>query len=84
VRIDENWRLLAQSISAMADHLANAVGWSCTPIVFADLPTAPTRGMICCVSDSTTVALGSVISTGGGASTVLAFYNGTNWTVCGV
>jgi hypothetical protein len=80
----EAWRLLAQSINSLADDINNSVGYALTPVPFADLPPSPQRGVICCVSDSTTVALGSVISVGGGSSTVLAFYNGTAWTVCGV
>jgi hypothetical protein len=83
MRGDENWRLLAQSISAMADHLSNAVGYALTPVTFAELPGTPQRGMICCVSDSTTASMGGIIA-GGGTSAVLAWYNGTNWTVCGV
>jgi hypothetical protein len=84
VRGDENIRLLAQSLSAVADHFNEVIGYALTPVVFADLPVTPAPGMICCISDSNTVALGSVISIGGGASTVLAFYNGSAWTVCGV
>jgi hypothetical protein len=83
MRGDENWRLLAQSINAMADHISNTVGFAATPVSFAQLPVTPQRGMICCISDSNTVTLGAIIA-GGGSSTVLAFYNGANWTVCGV
>jgi hypothetical protein len=85
VRGDENWRLLAQSINAMADHLGNTIGFAHTPVVFSELPPAPRKGMLCCISDAATAAtIGSAITVGGGTKTVLTFYNGTNWTVCGV
>jgi hypothetical protein len=48
---------------------------------FADLPTA-TTGALACVTDSNTATWGATIA-GGGANVVLAFYNGTNWTVAG-
>ena len=80
MRAEENWRLLAQSINAMADHLGNTIGFAYTPVTFSDLPSAPKAGMVCCVSDSTVSAWGEVIS-GGGPYTVEAFYDGTNWIV---
>jgi hypothetical protein len=46
---------------------------------FANLPTAA-EGMVAAVTDSTTVVWGATI-TGGGSNHVLAYYNGTNWTV---
>jgi|SRR6516165_4491016 hypothetical protein len=49
------------------------------PVTVATLPT-PVAGMLIVVTDSTVNTWGSVI-TGGGAFTVGAFYNGTNWTV---
>lgn len=39
-------------------------------------------GAVAVVSDSTTTTWGATI-TGGGSNNVLAFYNGTNWTVAG-
>lgn len=48
---------------------------------FASLPTGVT-GMIVLVSDSNTNTWGATIA-GGGANTVLAFFNGANWTVIG-
>lgn len=51
-------------------------------LAFANLPPAPTAGMMYTVSNSSTTVWGNVIG-GTGASTVLAFYNGTNWTVAG-
>jgi len=81
----EGWRLLAQSMSAVADHLDNAVGFQLTPIVIANLPPSPKAGMIACVTNSTVRTWGSTISsTGvGGPFTVLVWYNGSNWTVVG-
>jgi len=76
----ENWRLFAQSISGLADHLSNAIGIQCKPVTFANLPPSPAAGMVACVSDSSINTWGSTIA-GGGTFNVLAFYNGTNWTV---
>lgn len=52
--------------------------------LFADLPTASSvnRGMTAQISDSNTTTWGANIS-GGGGSLVLAYCNGTNWTVIG-
>jgi hypothetical protein len=47
---------------------------------FASLPASPVEGMHATVTDSTTATWGATI-TGGGANHVLAYYNGTNWTV---
>jgi hypothetical protein len=80
--IIENWRLLAQSVSALADHLNNAVGYQLTPVTFANLPSSPKTGMVVWVSDSTVNTWGTAIA-GGGTFTVLASYNGTAWTVVG-
>jgi hypothetical protein len=44
------------------------------------LPTG-ISGMIMYIIDSPTVVWGDPIITGGGTNRVLAFYNGTNWTV---
>lgn len=49
---------------------------------FAALPAAPATGMLAIVNNSTTVVWGATI-TAPGANTVLAFYNGANWTVAG-
>lgn len=77
----ENWRLIAQSMGALADHLSKMVGLQTRTVTFANLPT-PVTGMIACVSDSTVNTWGTVIA-GGGTYTVLAFYNGTAWRVIG-
>lgn len=50
-------------------------------VTFANVPT-PVEGMMLGITDSTTDTWGSTI-TGGGSLHVLAYYNGTNWTVFG-
>ena len=49
-------------------------------VTFANLPAAPVAGMVYTVTDSTVNTWGTAIA-GGGANTVLAFYNGAAWTV---
>lgn len=51
-------------------------------VAFASVPATPVEGMMCGVTDSSTATWGATI-TGGGANHVLAYYNGTNWTVAG-
>ena len=51
-------------------------------VAFASVPATPVEGMLVAVTDSTTATWGATI-TGGGANHVLAYYNGTNWTVAG-
>lgn len=51
-------------------------------VAFASLPGTPVEGMLVAVTDSSTATWGATI-TGGGANHVLAYYNGTNWTVAG-
>jgi hypothetical protein len=50
-----------------------------TPFVFSALP-AGVEGMLAVVSDSSVNTWGTAIA-GGGANRVLAYYNGTAWTV---
>lgn len=59
----------------------SATTLSTTAVAFASLPTGVT-GMVATVNNSTTNTWGATIA-GGGANTVLAFFNGTNWTVIG-
>lgn len=47
---------------------------------FATLPSPPVEGMRVPVTDSSTAVWRATIA-GGGANHVLAYYNGTNWTV---
>lgn len=49
---------------------------------FANLPASPAVGMYAVVTDSNTVTWGATIA-GGSTHKVLAFYNGSNWTVAG-
>jgi hypothetical protein len=49
------------------------------PFVFSALPVG-VEGMLAVVSDSSVNTWGTVIA-GGGANRVLAYYNGTSWTV---
>ena len=53
---------------------------SAIPVAFGSLPTDPRIGMMRVVTDSNTATWGATVATGG-AFTVLAFYNGTVWTV---
>jgi hypothetical protein len=53
-----------------------------TAVTYANRPGTPVTGMIVAISDSSTATWGATI-TGGGANSVLAWYNGTNWTVIG-
>jgi hypothetical protein len=52
------------------------------PLLFVNLPSPPTTGMILVVTDAMTDAWGDIVA-GGGLLTVAAFYNGSNWTVIG-
>jgi hypothetical protein len=72
--------LMAQAISAIAEHIEGATGYAITPVTFAQRPAAPARGMIACITDSSVATWGGVIA-GGGTNCVLGFYNGANWTV---
>ena len=72
--------LIAQSINGLAKSIEGSTGIGLTPVPFALLPVPPARGMIACITDSTMAAWGDVIA-GGGTNAVLAWYNGTNWTV---
>lgn len=50
--------------------------------LFSELPASPVAGMHAYITDSDTDVWGAAI-TGGAATKVLAFYNGTDWTVAG-
>lgn len=52
-------------------------------VTVANLPASPVEGMLVAVTDSSTATWGATI-TGGGANHVLAYYNGTNWTVAAI
>ena len=51
-----------------------------TPVTFANLPATPSEGMIFPVTNSNTATWGATITTTG-AFHVLAYYDGSNWTV---
>lgn len=55
-------------------------GIDIAPDNFTHLPASPTEGMVRAVNDSNTNTWGDTI-TGTGAFHVLAYYDGTNWTV---
>ena len=50
------------------------------PVLFSQLPTQPFAGALLVVRDATTTTWGATIA-GGGTHLVLAFWNGTVWTV---
>lgn len=50
--------------------------------IFSTLPATPTLGWIAVITDSNTNVWGANVA-GGGANKILAWYNGTNWTVLG-
>lgn len=54
-----------------------------TAVAYASLPASPVMGDLYVVTDSNTATWGATIA-GGGANVVLAWFNGTNWTVVGV
>lgn len=49
-------------------------------VTYASRPGSPIEGMLVSITDSNTATWGATIA-GGGANHVLAYYNGTNWTV---
>ena len=51
---------------------------------YAQLPGSPTLGQVVCVTDATVNTWGAAITTGGGAHFVLAWFNGTQFTVVGI
>jgi len=52
-------------------------------VTFANRPTSPPVGAVANISDSNTNTFGATVA-GSGSNHVLARWNGTNWTVCGV
>jgi len=74
--------LIAQSIFALAEHIEASTGYNIDPVAFAKLPATPIKGMIACITDSTVNTMGGIVA-GGGSFSVLAWFNGTAWTVIG-
>jgi hypothetical protein len=67
-------------------HWADDGNWHQLPanaVAFTGLPGTPRFGMMVPVTDSNTAVWGAAIA-GGGVNKVLAFYNGTNWTVAAI
>jgi hypothetical protein len=71
-QMDRNWRLYLTQLQASGG----------TVIPFRSLPTNPQVGALATISDSTTAAWGGAV-VGGGGNTVLAWWNGVNWSVIG-
>lgn len=70
--------------TALPLSISGTKGFQVPTFTFASLSTCTTglQGTLAMVSDSTTVTWGATIA-GGSTSKVLAFCNGTNWTVAG-
>jgi len=60
----------------------NLTTLSVAGVTYANRPGTPVAGMVVYITDSSTATWGATIA-GSGANKVLAFYNGTNWTVAG-
>lgn len=71
--------LIAQSIFAMAEQIANSTGYQLTPVPYAELPSPAEEGMIACVSDARIGAYGVVAS--GGNRTAIVMYDGAGWVI---
>ena len=78
-------RLMAQAVSALANHLEQSTGYAFTPVKFADLPPGPQTGYVGCINDynGPTPSWGQIVAVGGGTESCLVWYNGTNWTIIG-
>lgn len=77
----EEHRRIASAIASIREVLELIEARLPSPAVtFANLPASPTEGMIKGVTDSNTATFGATIA-GGGANRVLAYFDGTNWTV---
>ena len=50
---------------------------------YANRPGSAVKGMVICVNDSTVNTFGATLA-GGGGNSVLAWFNGSNWTVIGI
>ena len=63
-------------------YFLSARSYAGPAIPFRSLLANPQVGQLAAVNDSTTAAWGGVVA-GGGANTVLVWFNGTHWTVIG-
>jgi hypothetical protein len=75
---------MVQALNALqvvlTNNLASVLSVRVSP--FSSLPASPAEGMLAGVSDSNTNVWGATIA-GGGSNHVLAYFDGTNWTVAG-
>jgi hypothetical protein len=53
------------------------------PVAYASLPSSPTNGEICNVTDATGCVAGTAVSTGGGSTKCQVTYNGSGWYPAG-
>lgn len=65
-----------------ADAHVSAASVRGNAVAYASLPATPVEGMLVGVTDSNTATWGDTVAAGG-ANHILAYYNGTNWTVAG-
>lgn len=72
--------LISSEFDEWLREVAAAIDGPPAGVTFAQLPSPPAAGMTAYVTDSNTAVWGATIA-GGGANAVLAWYNGTNWTV---
>lgn len=81
--IDGNGYIVAAGVESAGNVKAD-VTFQAVPVTYASLNScaAVGQGYIASISDSTTATWGATIS-GGGSNKVLAYCNGTNWTVMG-
>lgn len=82
-RSSADGELEARNSANSADSNVSAKSVRGNAVTVANLPASPVEGMMVAVTDSTTATWGATI-TGGGANHVLAYYNGTNWTVAAI
>lgn len=72
----------ATAVSVVATDSLEAPTVLLDGVTVVNLPAVPAAGMMAYVTDSATVTWGATI-TGGSTNKVLAWFNGTNWTVAG-
>jgi hypothetical protein len=74
--------LTQQQVNTKIDRLVGYVASiqrCAAPTTFSSLPTTPTKGMTCDVTDATACSAGTAVTAGGGTTTCPVSYNGTNW-----
>lgn len=81
-RVSNTASLELKTADDSAFSLFTARSLRSNPVTFANLPTG-VEGMMVTVTDSNTATWGATIA-GGGSNRVLAYFNGTNWTVAGI